>query len=400
MSHERYVPIQPPAGYSTAPALCQLIFPSPWALIATNHRKSGSSYQPNPFIETTLSYALTYISRVAHQRPSHSIRSARLTILADTDYYSASSSPSTESTASPSSNRFIPFGTTLKDAKKTGLGSSAALVTSLTAALLSHYLDPIHFDLSTDKGRTVLHNLAQAAHCRAQGKIGSGFDVAAAVHGSCLYRRFSPSVLDAVPQPGQPHFGTRLEEAIRGTRWDTEIHKDKVSLPRGVAMRMVDVECGSQTVGMVKAVNAWRAADPEGSRALWDDLQGRNEALARVLADGRVGDLPAALAASRELVRAMGSRSDVPIEPESQTELIDALSGVEGVYGGVVPGAGGFDAVSLLVKDDGETVARLERFLEEWSAKKKDSKVKLLGVKGELEGVRVEKLREFDGWLS
>lgn len=246
----------------------------------------------------------------------------------------------------------------------------------------------------------MLHNLAQAAHCRAQGKIGSGFDVAAAVHGSCLYRRFSPSVLDAVPQPGQPHFGTRLEEAIRGTRWDTEIHKDKVSLPRGVAMRMVDVECGSQTVGMVKAVNAWRAADPEGSRALWDDLQGRNEALARVLADGRVGDLPAALAASRELVRAMGSRSDVPIEPESQTELIDALSGVEGVYGGVVPGAGGFDAVSLLVKDDGETVARLERFLEEWSAKKKDSKAKLLGVKGELEGVRVEKLREFDGWLS
>lgn len=368
--------------------------------ITVTQLQVGSSYQPNPFIETTLTYVLTYISRVAHQRPSHSIRSARLTILADSDYYSASSSSSTASTASPSSNRFIPFGTSLKDAKKTGLGSSAALVTSLTAALLSHYLDPIHFDLSTDKGRTVLHNLAQAAHCRAQGKIGSGFDVAAAVHGSCLYRRFSPSVLDSVPQPGQPHFGTRLEEAIRGTKWDTEIHKDKVSLPRGVAMRMVDVECGSQTVGMVKAVNAWRAADPEGSRALWDELQGRNEALARVLADGRVDDLPAALAASRELVRAMGSRSDVPIEPESQTELIDALSAVEGVYGGVVPGAGGFDAVSLLVKDDEETVARLERFLEEWSAKKKDSKVKLLGVKGELEGVRVEKLREFDGWLS
>lgn len=368
--------------------------------ITVTQLQVGSSYQPNPFIETTLTYVLTYISRVAHQRPSHSIRSARLTILADSDYYSASSSSSTASTASPSSNRFIPFGTSLKDAKKTGLGSSAALVTSLTAALLSHYLDPIHFDLSTDKGRTVLHNLAQAAHCRAQGKIGSGFDVAAAVHGSCLYRRFSPSVLDSVPQPGQPHFGTRLEEAIRGTKWDTEIHKDKVSLPRGVAMRMVDVECGSQTVGMVKAVNAWRAADPEGSRALWDELQGRNEALARVLADGRVDDLPAALAASRELVRAMGSRSDVPIEPESQTELIDALSAVEGVYGGVVPGAGGFDAVSLLVKDDEDTVARLERFLEEWSAKKKDSKVKLLGVKGELEGVRVEKLREFDGWLS
>lgn len=245
----------------------------------------------------------------------------------------------------------------------------------------------------------MLHNLAQAAHCRAQGKIGSGFDVAAAVHGSCLYRRFSPSVLDAVPQPGQPHFGTKLQEAVGGRRWDTEVQKDRVSLPRGVAMRMVDVECGSQTVGMVKAVNAWRATDPQGSKALWDELQGRNEALARVLAEGRVDDLPAALAASRELVRSMGARSGVPIEPEAQTELIDALSAVEGVYGGVVPGAGGFDAVSLLVRDDEDTVERLERFLEDWSAKKKDSKVKLLGVKGELEGVRVEKLREFDGWL-
>ncbi|KAJ0118691.1 phosphomevalonate kinase [Diaporthe amygdali] len=365
--------------------------------ITVTQLQVGSTYQANPFIETTLTYALTYISRVAHQRPAHSIKSARLTILADTDYYSASSS---STAAGPSSNRFIPFGTSLKDAKKTGLGSSAALVTSLTAALLSHYLDPIHFDLGTDKGRTVLHNLAQAAHCRAQGKIGSGFDVAAAVHGSCLYRRFSPSVLDAVPQPGQPHFGTKLEEAINGRRWDTEIHKDKVSLPRGVAMRMVDVECGSQTVGMVKAVNAWRATDPQGSKALWDELQGRNETLARVLAEGRLDDLPAALAASRELVRSMGAKSGVPIEPEAQTELIDALSALDGVYGGVVPGAGGFDAVSLLVRDDEETVARLERFLEEWSGKKKDSKVKLLGVKGELEGVRVEKLREFDGWLS
>ncbi|KAG8161068.1 hypothetical protein KVR01_009332 [Diaporthe batatas] len=374
--------------------------------ITVTQLQVGSSYQPNPFIETTLTYALTYISRVVHQRPAHSIQSARLTILADTDYYSASSSSSSSASAaapatSPSSNRFIPFGTSLKDAKKTGLGSSAALVTSLTAALLSHYLDPAHFDLATDGGRTVLHNLAQAAHCRAQGKIGSGFDVAAAVHGSCLYRRFSPSVLDAVPQPGQPGFGSRLEETVGGQgRWDTEIHKDKVSLPQGVAMRMVDVECGSQTVGMVKAVNAWRASDPAGSKALWDELQGRNEALAAVLAGGRVDELPAALAAGRELVRAMGVRSGVPIEPESQTDLIDALSGVDGVYGGVVPGAGGFDAVAILVRDDGETAARVERFLQEWSAKKKDSKVKLLGVKGELQGVRVEKLREFDGWLS
>jgi mevalonate kinase len=32
----------------------------------------------------------------------------------------------------------------------------------------------------------VAHNLAQLVHAVAQGKIGSGFDVAAAVYGECL----------------------------------------------------------------------------------------------------------------------------------------------------------------------------------------------------------------------
>lgn len=339
---------------------------------------------------------------MAHQRPTHSFNPARLTILADTDYYSApteTATVTTTTTAGPAAPRFVPLGTTLKAAKKTGLGSSAALVTALTAALLSHYLPPSKCDLATDRGRAVLHNLAQTAHCRAQGKIGSGFDVAAAVYGSCLYRRFSPSVLDAVPAPGRPGFSARLEGVVGGRAWDAEVRGDSVALPAGVAVRMVDVECGSQTVGMVKAVNAWRARDPAGSRALWDALQARNEELAGVLAGGEVGGIAGALAAGRELVRRMGDESGVPIEPASQTELIDALAGVEGVFGGVVPGAGGFDAVAVLVRDDEETLGRVEEFLRGWSEMKKDSKVKLLGVKGELEGVRMEKLSEFDGWL-
>lgn len=303
---------------------------------------------------------------------------------------------------------------TITAAKKTGLGSSAALVTSLTAALLSHYLDRTHFDLATERGRTVLHNLAQTAHCRAQGKVGSGFDVAAAVYGGCLYRRFSPALLDAVPMPGQPAFGAKLEALVNGTadgsgpKWDTEVLRDAVSLPPGVAMRMCDVACGSQTVGMVKAVAAWRAREPDAARALWADLQRRNEELAAVLVrdgaarggeDARLDDeLPAALRRSRELVKRMGEASGVPIEPDAQTALLDALSGVEGVYGGVVPGAGGFDAAAVLMRDDEDTARRVEAFLAEWS-RSTGAEVKLLSVRGELEGVRTEALREFEGWL-
>ncbi|KAJ4053835.1 phosphomevalonate kinase [Fusarium oxysporum] len=353
----------------------------------------GAQINPNPFVETTLSYALTYIDRVAKQRPSHSMASARLIILADNDYYSHSESESTRQ------GRFAKFPVTLGDANKTGLGSSAALVTSLTAALLAHYLPEDLFNIQSDRGKRTLHNLAQAAHCAAQGKVGSGFDVATAVYGSCRYRRFSPETLSSIPEPGAAGFADALVKLVDGeSAWDVEVLKDAVIMPKGVVLRMCDVDCGSKTVGMVKKVLKWRSSNPEESKKLWDELQKRNEQLVATLNAGDVENLPGKITAVREMIRQMGSASDVPIEPESQTELLDALSTVEGVYGGVVPGAGGYDALALLMKDDEETKQRVEEFLDKW-AKEKGTKVKLLGVKGEMEGVRSESLDVYAGWI-
>ncbi|OAA68292.1 nonsense-mediated mRNA decay protein 3 [Niveomyces insectorum RCEF 264] len=394
--------------------------------ILVTQLRIGSTIRANLFVETTLSYALTYVSRLAHLNPSHSITPLRLTILADNDYYSqpslhtstSSSGSSSSATVTPEANtgagRFARFFTPLSSAHKTGLGSSAALVTALTAAVLSHYLPASLFDLATEAGKLTLHNLAQAAHCAAQGKVGSGFDVAAAVYGSCMYRRFSPSVLAGLPEPGAPGFGAALEKVVAdgstvegdgdgdgdGSRqWDTEIAKGSVALPAGVAVRMCDVDCGSQTVGMVKKVLAWRSSQPDASKALWDALQRQNDALAAALRTGQTEELPAILRSVRELVRQMGTKSGVPIEPDSQTELLDALSALDGVYGGVVPGAGGYDAVALLVKDDEATAARLEAFLKKWSQDKSE-RVRLLAVKGEMEGVRREDKAVYEEWLS
>jgi phosphomevalonate kinase len=291
--------------------------------------------------------------------------------------------------------RFAKFPTTLKGANKTGLGSSAALVTALTAALLTHYLD---FDITAAEGKRTLHNLAQAAHCAAQGKVGSGFDIAAAVYGSCLYRRFSPSILKNIPEAGAPGFAPALTKLITETPWDTDILKEGVRVPPGVALRMCDVDCGSQTVSMVKKVLQWREANPAESKALWDELQSRNVKLGTILSEGKLDEIRPAVADIRELIRAMGTQSGVPIEPESQTSLLDALMEVEGVYNGVVPGAGGYDAVALLMNDDEATENRVKEFLAKWS-KEKGGQVRLLDVKGEMEGVRKENIQKYDGWI-
>jgi len=342
---------------------------------ANSHSASSASFSRNPFVETTLQYALTYLTSSSALT---TLKPLTITILADNDYYSTTPTPST------SSSRFSTFPVPLSSAHKTGLGSSAALVTALTSALLTHHL-PV------PPSRATLHNLAQAAHCAAQGKVGSGFDVAAAVYGTCIYRRFSPSILSL--SASSPTFAHQLKHIVDdvGKVWDTEIIKEGVKIPDGMTLVMCDVDCGSQTVGMVKQVLAWRQIDPETSTSLWDALQTCNTALATALAStGSPSELAAAFAAIREKIRKMGELSNVPIEPPAQTELLDALTaGVEGVVGGVVPGAGGYDAVALLIRDDEETKTSLTAFLQKWSEEKMGN-VKLLGAKGELEGAKVE----------
>lgn len=89
----------------------------------------------------------------------------------------------------------------------------------------------------------------------------------------------------------------------------------------------------------------------------------------------------------------------MPIEPKEQTELLNTVSKVEGVIGGVVPGAGGYDAVALLVKDDEQTINEVKTFLKAWS-KEKESNVRLLGVRGEMRGVHLEEGELYGAWAQ
>lgn len=366
---------------------------------------SGPPVDANHFVETTLNYVLTYIAYADRSRIKGTFKPASFIVLADNDYYSSPSdapsdptqqkSPSSSSSTTP---RFRRYPTALRDAHKTGLGSSAAIVTALTASLLAHYMGPRALDLSSPDGRRVLHNLAQLAHCAAQGKVGSGFDVAAAVYGSSVYRRFSPSLVPSLA-PGEPGFAPLVSDAVDGRAdWDCEVRPELVGLPPGVAIRMCDVDCGTQTVGMVKKVLEWRDRNPEEARRAYDGLQACVDRLAEVLREGRTKEIGAAMRPVRNLMRELGRASGAPIEPDSQEAMLNALEEVEGVYGTVVPGAGGYDAAAVVMRDDTETERRVDAFLEGWS-RDHGIRVRLMAVRGETEGVRTEDVEEFRSWL-
>lgn len=364
-------------------------------------------------METTLGYALTYVSAVDKTK----IGPTSITILADTDYWSHSESSG--GLIPPTLDRFLDFNVPLHQAHKTGLGSSAALVTALTAAVVAHYAPHEVTNAQSMQERSKMHNLAQAAHCAAQGKIGSGFDVAAATYGSCVYKRFSPSILEGLGEVGAKGFSALLKRIVEGVDppniWDTLIDKDFASsMPRSLRLFMCDVDCGSETVGMVKNVLSWKKEHPEETALLWETLHRGNEDLATELHELAEKDrdtpedydnLRTIILTIRSLIREMSTRSGVPVEPKTQTDLIDACCRMNGVVGGVVPGAGGFDAIALIAEDKPEVIDNLRQFLEEYrvDADGDDGfsigKVRLLSVKQEDEGVRSENPSQYEGWL-
>ena len=341
------------------------------------------------------------------QRAELTCTSLDITILADNDYYSSSTSFD-ETTA-----RFRNFNKPITKVHKTGLGSSAALVTSLVGAVLSHS-SILSTTTEEAQNRVVeprslerLHRLAQGAHCAAQGKIGSGFDVASAVFGSCLYRRFSPAILENLGSFEGEEFGRRLVEVVDSdTVWDYEINAfGKVKIPPGLRLVMCDVDCGSETPGMVKQVLKWRDENNVEADELWNELHTHNEGLARLMTSISEGSnvdyrrLTECFQDIRSCIRRMSEKAGVPIEPAEQTSLLDSCCNIPGVLGGVVPGAGGYDAITLLIHDDMEVISALERHLQSWKFEAGGGTVKLLGVRGEMEGFRLEDAASYRAWL-
>ncbi|KAL0371932.1 UNVERIFIED_CONTAM: Phosphomevalonate kinase, peroxisomal [Sesamum calycinum] len=300
----------------------------------------SSSDSRNPFVE----YALQYAIAAAHARFDKTKKEelqkllllvTQALILGCNEFYSyrnqieARGLPLTpESLASLPPFTSITFnaeessGTKNKpEVAKTGLGSSAAMTTAVVAALL-HYLGVVNLPSEVNghlqgnkvsEELDVVHIIAQTAHCIAQGKVGSGFDVSSAVYGSQRYVRFHQKyfLLLRVLFDQDSVQGLSIEEAIGDVlkaNWDHE--RTKFSLPPMMTL-WTEVAVGPNEIEVVKA------------------LLGARDAMLVI----------------RFNMRKMGEAAGIPIEPESQTQLLNTTMNMEGVLLAGVPGAGGFDAV-------------------------------------------------------
>lgn len=278
------------------------------------------------------------------------------------------------------------------EVSKTGLGSSAAMTTSLVCCLYRALHGP-----SCDVN--YLHSIAQIAHSVAQQKIGSGFDVYTAVYGTCTYRRFSPEGVSSMLKGGeQPDNADLALFQNSVTTITASVHNTTFRLPEGLKLMLGDIHHGgSSTPGMVVKIMTWKKSVASQADNLWEQLKASNaryvSALQSLLQSATSAperyqkamstlqsvvlsnhtaagtEEEAVLHAhkcaleSRQLLRQVGEAAGVPVEPTELTGLLNDTAAMPGVFATGCPGAGGYDAVFALVIGE-ETAAAVEAFWE------------------------------------
>ncbi|KAK9760542.1 phosphomevalonate kinase, partial [Basidiobolus ranarum] len=357
--------------------------------------KASSQENRNPYVESTLRYTLGLISKLTSKESfEEQIQGGlEVIIVGSNDFYSQReelrlrSLPLTFDSLM-SLPPFCSTHTIIRNVHKTGLGSSAALITSLVASLMVHFkIVDLKNDDTQQTNRQLVHNIAQFCHCYAQGKVGSGFDVSSAVWGTHVYRRFSSSILEEAMADENLN---KLLEVVEPklNRWDNEVKP--LELPTNFILMLADIDAGSNTPSMVGKVLKWRKSNPEKASQIWGQLGSLNSSIyhhiqqlaqhqqqyldlytqvttscsrlrssewSSVSTDNGVSkailtqlcSLTTSFNMIRQHLRELSELCGVPIEPESQTRLLDACMEVPGVVMTGVPGAGGFDAIFCLV---------------------------------------------------
>ncbi len=240
---------------------------------------------------------------------------------------------------------------------KSGLGGSAAVTVAAVAGMLKL------FGIDTDKD--IVHKLAQTAHSLATGKVGSGFDIAAAAYGSIIYERYSTSILKGFTNEMD---NTTLAKLIK-SGWDYSA--ERFTMPSGFELLFANFVGESMvTTKAVGSVSTFKTKDPEKYLSVINRINEENVNAINALKkfDGNAEakrEFAEAFIAGRRYTKELGILSNTEIEPEDCTELIEQ-SEHNGAFVAKLPGAGGRDAIAALC----DSTANRQKLSAFWSARK------------------------------
>ncbi|MDO8634587.1 MAG: phosphomevalonate kinase [archaeon] len=191
--------------------------------------------------------------------------------------------------------------------EKLGFGSSAAITTSVVfAVLLQHGVEP------ENEG---IFKLSTLAHYFAQGKIGSGFDVAATVMGGALvYTRFDPSHIERLAL--KP-----ITQALT-EKWPG-LSMKKISLPENMFFLVINTGKKADTRELVKKMKKFRTEKKHDYFRLVNAVRETTVSLAEALEKEDQERIIFLLKKNRLILKELGQKSGTNLETSELTRIIE-----------------------------------------------------------------------------
>jgi len=196
---------------------------------------------------------------------------------------------------------------------KLGLGSSAALIVALLTALLHYPGKHSNRDISP---RDIL-SLAFTAHYRAQGKMGSGIDIAASVFGGILQYQLSR---DSTKAPGKVK---------------------KLTLPEDLNIIPIWSGKPASTRQFVKKVQKFKSANPEKYHQIAEEMQRLSREAILAITSRETGKFLEMADRYYAALDTLGKFSHADIISDSHRQIARIVQEAGGVY--KPSGAGGGD---------------------------------------------------------
>ncbi len=261
---------------------------------------------------------------------------------------------------------------------KAGFGSSAAAVVAITGAVLK-----LHgIGIETRQEKENLFKLGVIAHYKAQGKIGSGFDVAASTFGGALaYRRFDAKWLEAelgrLGMEGRGQ-GKGITEVVR-KKWPG-FAAHPVSVPEDFRLLVGFTGKSASTTELVKKVRIFREMKPRQYNAIIGALRRTTHKMVVALEMGSHSQILKLIVENRALLKGLSDASAAGLETKEHAAMVEGAH----KYGAAAKfsGAGGGDC-GIGICFDGDTARKV---LAEWKRKG----IVPVDVKVSEEGARVE----------
>lgn len=219
--------------------------------------------------------------------------------------------------------------------KKIGFGSSAAVVVATVAGLLDFH------DYRAKKEE--IYKLAAIAHYFAQGKMGSGFDVAASTYGGLfVYSRFGPEELTkSIEQK-------KLYDVVK-ERWPFLLIEE-LPVPEDFRLLVGWTKNSASTTAMIKQMNEFKATNSADYLKHYGSIAAVAERSIEAFKKHDKGAFMNCLKENERLLAELGGASGVDIETPELKRL--AALAAEAGGAGKLSGAGGGDCGIAVCFDD------------------------------------------------